>query len=167
MNCSGTGELFLADMASEIQVFYLENDMVSVNGANVLAFSTSIEWDIQRIGTSAAMMTGGLYNVVLRGTGYVAITTRGDPVSLDVAGAPTFADPNAVVLWSSGVQMNIKTDTGGFKSLMRGGHGETFQMAFSGQGHVLVQPAENVAQGGGQAAGGGSQGGLLGGLMKG
>ncbi len=32
MHCEGTGELFLADMASEIQIFYLDNDMISVNG---------------------------------------------------------------------------------------------------------------------------------------
>ena len=28
---------------------YLENDLLSVNGANVLAFSSSIEWDIHRL----------------------------------------------------------------------------------------------------------------------
>ena len=39
MQCSGSGELFVADFASEIQVMYLENDAISVNGANVLAFS--------------------------------------------------------------------------------------------------------------------------------
>ena len=39
MQCSGHGELFVADLASEIQVMYLENDMISVNGENVLAFS--------------------------------------------------------------------------------------------------------------------------------
>ena len=31
------------------------------------------------------------YNVSLRGTGYVAVTTKGDPVVLDVAGAGTLA----------------------------------------------------------------------------
>ncbi|HRW43006.1 MAG TPA: AIM24 family protein, partial [Microthrixaceae bacterium] len=35
MVAEGTGELFVADLASEIQLFYLENDMVSVNGNNV------------------------------------------------------------------------------------------------------------------------------------
>ena len=122
MQCTGTGELFVADMASEIQVFYLENDTISCNGASILAFSGSI----------------------------------------DVSGPPTFADPNAVVLWTSGVQMNIKTDSGGLKSMVRGGTGEMFQMGFSGQGYVMVQPAENVVTTGGQQAGGG---GLLGGIM--
>ena len=103
MECTGQGELFVANLASEIQVFYLENDMVSVNGNNVLAFSSSIEWDIHRLQARGGMMAGGLYNVALRGTGYVAVTTDGEPVALDVSGAPTFADAQAVVLWTSGV----------------------------------------------------------------
>lgn len=165
MQCTGQGELFVADQASEIQVIYLENDAISVNGANVLAFSSSIEWDIHRIQARGAAMTGGLYNVALRGTGYVAITTKGEPVALDVASAPTFGDAQAVVLWTSGVTMDIRVDTGGLKSLVRGGTGETFQMAFGGQGYVLVQPSESVVQGGGQqtSGGGGGLGGLLGG----
>ena len=165
----GTGELFLADAATEIQIFYLDNDMVSVNGANVLAFSASIEWDINRVNAGrASMMAGGMYNVSLRGTGYVAVTTDGEPVALDVSGAPTYADANAVVLWTAGVSMDVRVDTGGLKSMLRGGTGELVQMAFGGQGFVVVQPSEGVMQGGHQAAqqssggGGGIMGGLLG-----
>ncbi len=166
MQCTGQGELFVADLASEIQVMYLENDMISVNGANVLAFSSSIEWDIHRVQARGAMMTGGLYNVSLRGTGYVAVTTKGDPVALDVASAPTFADAQAVVLWTAGVSMDIRVDTGGIKSMIRGGTGELLQMAFGGQGYVLVQPSESVVQGGAQQqqkSSGGGLGALLGG----
>jgi uncharacterized protein (AIM24 family) len=167
MECTGSGELFVADLASEVQVLYLENDAISVNGANVLAFSSSIEWDIHRIQARGAAMTGGLYNVSLRGTGYVAVTTKGDPVALDVATAPTFADAQAVVLWTAGVTMDIRVDTGGLKSLVRGGTGEMLQMAFGGQGYVVVQPSESVPQGGpqqqGSSGGGGGLGGLLGG----
>ena len=165
MQCSGQGELFVADLASEVQVMYLENDAVSVNGNNVLAFSSSIEWDIHRVQARGAAMTGGLYNVALRGTGYVAVTTKGDPVALDVASAPTYADAEAVVLWTSGVSMDIRVDTGGIKSLVRGGSGETFQMAFGGQGYVLVQPSESVQQGATQNRGSGGSG--LGGLLGG
>lgn len=167
MQCTGSGELFVADFASEVQVLYLENDMLSVNGASVLAFSSSIEWDIHRIQARGAAMTGGLYNVSLRGTGYVAVTTKGDPVALDVASAPTFADAQAVVLWTSGVSMDIRVDTGGVKSLVRGGTGELLQMAFGGQGYVVVQPSESVLAGGHQAAGTKSTGGGLGGLLGG
>jgi uncharacterized protein (AIM24 family) len=150
MTATGSGELFLADGARDIKVFYLENDMVSVNGANVLAFSSTIESDVQRVGSGVAgAVTGGLYNTTLRGTGYVAVTTDGEPIAFDVAQAPTFADPNAVVLWTAGVRMDIKSDFNA-KTLIGKTTGETFQMAFSGQGWVMVQPSENVVQGAGQ-----------------
>ncbi len=150
MQCTGQGELFVADRAADIQVMYLDNDAISVNGANVLAYSASIQSDIRRISSHGAAMAGGLYNVLLQGTGYVAVTTRGEPVALDVASAPTFADADAVVLWTSGVTMNIRVDTGGVMSLVRGGSGETVQMAFGGQGYVLVQPSETVVEGSGR-----------------
>ncbi len=166
MECTGSGELFVADSASEVQVMYLENDAISVNGSNVLAFSSSIQWDIHRIQARGAAMTGGLYNVSLRGTGYVAVTTKGDPIALDVASSPTFADAQAVVLWTSGVSMDIRVDTGGIGSMIRGGTGELLQMAFGGQGYVLVQPSESVTEGGHQSSGNKS-GGMLGDFLGG
>ncbi len=151
MDVQGGGEVFLADAASEIQVMYLDNDEIWVNGANILAFSASIAFAIKRIGGAGAM-SGGMYNVVLSGTGYVAITMDGPPVVLDVSGAPTFADPQAVVMWTSGVQMGIKSDVG-LKTLIGKGSGETFQMSFAGTGWVMVQPSEGVARGSGAKSG--------------
>lgn len=164
MEVNGTGELFLAHQGEDVLTLYIENDVISLNGASVLAFSSSISWDIQRVGGGAAgFVAGGLYNVTLSGTGWVALTTDGTPVMLDVSEAPTFADPQAAVMWSSGVQMQLHRDTtGGLKSFARGGTGETFQMAFTGQGFVLIQPSEGVPQG---AEGSGSNegsGGILG-----
>ncbi len=168
MHATGSGELFVADDAKDVQILFLENDSISVNGANILAFNDSIQWDIKRLsgGGAAGMMAGGLYNMQLSGTGYVAITTDGPPVMLNVASAPTFGDAQAVVMWSGGVQMQLKTDTtGGLKSMVRGGTGELYQMAFGGQGFILVQPSEGKPQfgGGGESGGGGLLGQVLGG----
>ena len=167
MHASGTGELFLADDAKDVHILYLEDDQLSVNGANILAFNESISWDIKRLGGGmAGALAGGLFNVTLTGTGFVAVTTDGPPVMLDVASAPTFGDAQAVVMWSGGVQMQLKTDTGGMKSMVRGGSGETFQMAFGGQGFVLVQPSEGRIGGGGAGDSGGG-GGIVGNILGG
>lgn len=166
MTCEGSGELFVADHAAEIQVMYLDNDEVSVNGKSVLAFSSSIDWDIHRVQARGGMMTGGLYNVSLRGTGYVAVTTKGEPVVLDVASAPTHADAQAVVLWTAGVTMDIKVDTGGLGSMIRGGTGELLQMRFTGRGSVMVQPSEGVPTGGAQSGSTASRAGGLGELFS-
>ena len=130
--------------------------------SNVLAFSGSIEWDIHRVQARGGMMAGGMFNVALRGTGYVAVTTKGDPVVFDVASAPTFCDAQAVVLWTAGVNMDIRVDSGGLKSMLRGGTGELVQMAFTGQGYVMVQPSESVVQGAGQTSPSGPGGALKG-----
>lgn len=150
MTINGSGEVFLADMGKEIQVMYLENDSISVNGSSILAHSASIEGDVHRVGGAGAM-AGGMWNVALSGTGYVAVTTDGPPLTLDVS-TPTFADPQAVVMWTGGVTMNIKADVN-LKTFIGKGSGETFQMAFGGTGWVMVQPSEGRATGGGSGTG--------------
>ena len=147
MTVHGAGEVFLADMSKEIQLMYLEGDSVSVNGSSILAFSATIDASIHMVGGAGAM-AGGMWNVGLSGTGYVAVTSDGPPVVLDVAGAPTFADPNAVVMWTSGVRMGIKADVN-LKTLIGKGSGETFQMGFSGEGWVMIQPSEGRGYGAG------------------
>jgi len=161
MKMEGAGEVFLADTAQDIHLIYLENDQVTCNGANVLAFDAGIDWDIQRAGGGASTLAGGLYNMALNGTGWVAIISDGPPVLLNVATAPTFADPQAAITWSSGVSTSIKTDVN-IKNLIGKGSGESIQVAFAGQGWVLVQPSEGrVAAAGGGGGGGGGLGGLL------
>src|SRR5689334_7209182 len=141
MKVTGSGEVFLADTAQDIHLIYLENDMITVNGPNLLAFDSGIDWDIKRVEGASGMMGGGMYNMALHGTGWVAILSDGPPVLLNVAAAPTFADAQAAITWSSGVQTGIRTDFK-MKNLIGRGSGETIQMSFSGQGWVLVQPSE-------------------------
>ena len=164
MKMEGAGEVFLADTAQDIHLIYLENDQVTCNGANVLAFDAGIDWDIQRAGGGASTLAGGLYNMALSGTGWVAIISDGPPVLLNVATAPTFADPQAAITWSSGVSTSIKTDVN-IKNLIGKGSGESIQVAFAGQGWVLVQPSEGrVAP---TTGGGGGGGGGLGKILSG
>jgi uncharacterized protein (AIM24 family) len=166
MKISGTGEVFLADQAQDIHLLKLENDAITVNGANLLAFDAGIDWDIKRVeGAGALMGGGGLFNIELRGTGWVAVISDGPPVLLNTGDAPTYADPQAAITWASSVQTGIKTDVN-LKNFIGRGSGESMQMSFSGAGWVLVQPSEGRVvgappQGGGS---GGSGGGLLGNL---
>jgi uncharacterized protein (AIM24 family) len=141
MKITGTGEVFLADQAQDVHLIYLENDLITVNGENLLAFDAGIDWDIKRVEGASAMMGGGLFNLALQGTGWVAVISDGPPVLLNVASAPTFADAQAAITWSSGVTTGIRTDFK-MKNLIGRGSGESVQMAFTGQGWVLVQPSE-------------------------
>jgi uncharacterized protein (AIM24 family) len=159
MKCTGSGELFLAEQAQEIHVLSLENDQITCNGANLLAFDDGIDWDITRVEGAGGMLTGGMFNVSLKGTGAVALLSDGPPVLLDIGDTPTFADPQAAITWSSGVRTSMKTDIN-VKTLIGRGSGETIQVAFEGTGWVLVQPSEGRVSSG-PLGGGGGGGGLL------
>jgi uncharacterized protein (AIM24 family) len=164
MRMSGTGEVFVADQAQDIHLIYLENDNITVNGPNLLAFDAGIDWDINRLkGGAAGAMAGGLFNMSLSGTGWVAILSDGPPVLLNVAQAPTFADAQAAITWSSGVTVGLKTDFK-MKNLIGRGSGESIQLAFSGQGWALVQPSEGRVT---AATASSSAGGGIGSLLNG
>ena len=161
MKMSGAGEVFLAETAQDIHLLYLENDAITVNGANLLAFDAGIDWDIKKVEGASGFVSGGLYNTALTGTGWVAIVSDGPPVLLNTAEAPTFADPQAAITWASSVKTGIKTDIK-LKNFIGRGSGESVQMSFAGPGWVLVQPSEGrVATG---TPSGGGAGGLLGNL---
>ena len=142
MKVQGSGEVFLADDAQEVHLLKLSGEELTCNGKNILAFDAGIDWDVTRIkGGMSGALAGGLFNIKLQGTGWVAITTDGPPLMLDVAEAPTFADAQAAVCWSGGVTSQLKTDVN-FKTLTGRASGETVQLAFGGQGWLLVQPSE-------------------------
>jgi uncharacterized protein (AIM24 family) len=162
MKVSGAGEVFLADSAQDIHLVYLEGEKITVNGPNLLAFDADIDWSIERVQGASGAMGGGLYNTALKGTGWVAILSDGPPVLLNVASAPTFADAQAAITWSQGVTTSMKTDFK-MKNLIGRGSGETLQMAFQGEGWVLVQPSEGRVSASPASGSGGGLGNLLGG----
>ncbi|MGB7362525.1 MAG: AIM24 family protein [Rhodococcus sp. (in: high G+C Gram-positive bacteria)] len=170
MKVSGRGDLFLANAAQDVHIIDLDgSDGLTINGANVLAFDTSVSYTIGRVHGAAAGGNAGLFNCIFTGQGRIAITTDGQPVVLNVD-QPTFADPQAAVAWSSSLQTSVKrNDQLNFGTLIGRSTGERFTLQFSGQGFVVVQPSEEPpggfigGTGGGQQAGvGGALGGLLG-----
>ena len=167
MKMEGSGEVFLADHAQEIHLIKLDNDKVTVNGQNLLAFDAGIDWDIKKVEGYSGIMAGGLFNTELSGTGTVAVLSDGPPMLFELDGStPTFADPQAAITWSSGVSTSIKSDVN-FKTLTGRGSGETVQMGFSGSGWLLVQPSEGVIASVAAQSGGGSGGGMLGNILGG
>lgn len=142
MRVSGQGDVFLANTAADVHLLNLNNAGLSISGKNVLGFSAGLDWNIERV-KGGSIATGGLFNTTLRGTGWAAITTEGPPVVLNAGQAPTFADTQAIVAWSAELQTQL---TSSFKAsaLIGRGSGEAFQVAFHGQGFVIVQPSEGI-----------------------
>ncbi|MBM9503543.1 AIM24 family protein [Actinacidiphila acididurans] len=142
MKCSGDGLLYLADYGADVVCLNLNNESVSVNGTNLLAFDAHLTWGVERVKGLAKFAGQGLFNVGVSGQGWVAVTSRGTPIVVDCGADETYVDPDALVAWSSGLKMKAKRS---FKasSLIGRGSGEAFQIGFSGQGFVVVQPSED------------------------
>ncbi|GAA2065799.1 hypothetical protein GCM10009722_29710 [Williamsia deligens] len=170
MKVVGRGDLFLANASSDVHLIDLDgSDGLTINGANVLAFESTLSYQIGRVQGAAMASNAGLFNCVFTGRGRIAITTDGTPVVLNVD-QPTYADPQAAVAWSSSLRTGVKqNDSFNLGTLIGRSTGERFTLSFSGQGFVIVQPSELPPGGmiGGTGAGeqsgvGGALGGLLG-----
>lgn len=140
MRVSGEGDVFFAHEQAHIHLVQLTGDAITVNGANLLAFAAELQYDLKRM-QGAGMLSGGMWNTTVSGTGQVAVITKGTPVLLDCSAQPTYTDMNATVAWSSTLQPTVKSSVSA-GALIGRGSGEAFQYAFHGAGWVLVQPAE-------------------------
>ncbi|MTE20907.1 AIM24 family protein [Streptomyces sp. TRM43335] len=146
MKCSGDGVLYLADYGADVVCLNLADEALSVNGTNLLAFDAHLQWGVERVKGLAKFAGQGLFNVGISGTGWVALTSRGTPVVVDCGRGEdeTYVDPDALVAWSSGLKVKNKR-TMKASALIGRGSGEAYQIAFSGQGFVVVQPSEDSA----------------------
>ncbi|OGN52036.1 MAG: hypothetical protein A2352_13670 [Caulobacterales bacterium RIFOXYB1_FULL_67_16] len=145
MRMEGQGRVYLADAGKKITLLRLDNETIFVNGNDVLALESSVDNQITMMKRVAGMVSGGLFNVRLSGSGVVAVTSHYEPLILKVSAAtgPVFTDPNATVVWSGSLSPEIATDIS-FKTLMGRGSGESIQLKFAGEGWIVVQPYEET-----------------------
>lgn len=140
MRCRGKGDLFLARNAWELHAVDLEGDSLTVNGVSVLAFDPGLTWDIRPV-EGATVLSGDVFNMVFSGTGRMVLAAFGTPVVLDASGGPAYADLQSAIAWSSSLQTRLVRSAGA-GALIGRGSGEAFQLAFSGEGLVVVQASE-------------------------
>lgn len=140
MEIKGEGEVFFSDYGAEIQIIQLEDESLTINTPNLLAFEEGLEWDINIVKPGMQMLAAGFSNVTVKGSGMVAISSFGTPFVLNVD-VPTYVDTQAALAWSTSLTTDIKSS---FKAgaLIGRGSGEAFQMKFTGDGFVVVQPSE-------------------------
>lgn len=142
MKASGQGRLYLADSGKTVRILRLENQAVFVNGNDLLAFEPTITWDVRMMKKLAAVASGGLFNILMQGSGLLAVTSHFEPLTLLVKpGQPVRTDPNATILWSGNLTPEFRTDMS-LKTFFGRGSGESFQMEFNGDGFVVIQPYE-------------------------
>src|SRR5262245_23581145 len=59
MKVTGKGEVFFSDFGAEIQIIRLENDSLTINTPNLLAFESSLRWDIKLVKPGMQMLAAG------------------------------------------------------------------------------------------------------------
>lgn len=144
MKATGRGNLLLADGGKKITIFDLQDDAITVNGSNLLAFEPSLYWDVIMMQRLAGMVAGGIFNIHLQGTGKAAVSTHFDPLTLRVTeNKPVFTDPSATVAWSGHLEPDIHTDIS-FRTFLGRGSGESIQLKFTGEGFVIIHPYEKT-----------------------
>jgi uncharacterized protein (AIM24 family) len=139
MQIEGDGHAYLAEDEKKVQLIELDAaDSLTVNGEDVLAFDSSVSYDISSMDSLAGVFAGGFTNVSLQGPGHVAITTHADPIVLE---PPVSTDPSATVAWS-GTTPSVEVNKN-LSDMVGQEAGERFQMDFDdGSGFVVVQPNE-------------------------
>jgi uncharacterized protein (AIM24 family) len=141
----GRGTLFVGHHGLHAQIVELEGDSLVVAWDNLLAFESSLTFDMALGEPAMAVAAGALIVVKLSGHGAIAIGTHGEPVTLMVRRDDSVTtDPRAVVAWSGGVSASLQTDVTWRTAVGHGG-GQPIQVRFEGEGHVMVQSSRKTA----------------------
>ncbi|MEO0414697.1 MAG: AIM24 family protein [Verrucomicrobiota bacterium] len=140
----GRGQVYLADMGKKIIILSLAGEDIIVNGNDLLAFEPAVKYEIKMMKKLGAMLSGGLFNIRLSGTGMIAFTSHYEPMTLRVEpDSPVYTDPSSTIAWSGNLEPNFKKDVS-LKTFVGRGSGDSIQMEFKGTGFVVVQPYEEV-----------------------
>jgi uncharacterized protein (AIM24 family) len=145
MKVSGAGTVYFANQAQDLFILELKGDSFTIDKDNLLAFSPGLRWDVVRVDTGGQSVGGmDAFNIELTGNGHFVCCSQGAPLVMNVD--PTnyyFADADAVLGWSSSLAVSMQAAvTSSSVTSMRANTGEGWQMNFSGEGQVIVQPAE-------------------------
>ena len=142
MAVEGSGHVYFADDGKKVQVVELDaGESITVNGEDVLAFESSLSYEINTIDSLAGALAGGFSNVYLEGPGHAALTTHGDPIVVE---PPVATDPGATVAWG-GTSPEVEGNRS-LSDMVGQESGERYQMHFAGSsGFVVVQPREEHA----------------------
>ena len=133
----------------------LADDRITVASANLLAFEAGIDWNIRKVEGASGVLAGGLFNLELTGSGSVALLSHGPPLMIELDGTTHLRRPaGGDHLVERRASTSIKTDVG-LKTLIGRTSGESLQMAFEGEGWLLIQPSEGAVGRVAQASGGG------------
>jgi uncharacterized protein (AIM24 family) len=150
MRAAGRGTVLYGRFGLHVTIVPLHGETLYIESESVLCFDSRLRTGTYFQGNSGGVggivrgaATGqGLWTTTIEGSGEVAILSEGETVALEVSSERTvFVDPNAYIGHKGNVQSHVHTDVS-WKTMVGQGSGESFQLKFTGQGTVYVQPSE-------------------------
>jgi uncharacterized protein (AIM24 family) len=142
MDVSGKGVVYIANMAMEINLVQLAGEKIWVEASNLVALEAKLKTDQKFNGLRGATTGQGLFTTTVEGQGTVALLSDGPAIGLEVTPGTTLCvDPQAYVAHKGQLQQDFVTDVT-WRTAVGQSSGESFQLRFSGQGTVYIQPAE-------------------------
>jgi uncharacterized protein (AIM24 family) len=146
VRAAGRGRLYCAHRGAHVHVLELHGETVVVSAQDLLAFESSLTFNMSLLGHGLGIAAGGLIVTALTGDGALAVATHGETLRLDVTpDNPLNTDPHATVAWSGGLTPRLKTDLS-WRSLIGHGGQQPVQMRFEGTGFVIVQPYKDSSR---------------------
>ncbi|WP_431680350.1 AIM24 family protein [Kitasatospora sp. KL5] len=144
MRCSGTGTVYLANLAQHLHVLKLDQERLVVTNSYVLALDTTLDWHTVAIENGDRIAGVGSRCLEFSGSGSLVLMTSGRPLVLPVEpGSYVYGDADAVVGWSSGLDVQLQAQSSNTEAWRRRGTAtEGWELAFTGRGYVVVQPSE-------------------------
>lgn len=146
MRCSGQGTVYLANLAQHIHLMDVDRSGITVDSQYVLALDSGLHYDVIAVDSQFGLSGTGAYNLQIQGQGKIALMTSGQPLLMRVTPDKyCYADADAVVAWSTDLRVQMQSQTTNSSVFRRRGNtGEGWELAFVGQGYVLVQPSEQM-----------------------
>ncbi|WP_406193678.1 AIM24 family protein [Kitasatospora sp. NBC_01560] len=144
MRCAGTGTVYLANLAQHLHILELRRDRLTITSNYVLALDTTIDWQAVGIEGGERITGVGRNSLELSGSGTLVVMTSGRPLVMPVrAGEYVYADADAVVGWSSALEVQLQAQSANTEAWRRRGTAtEGWELSFTGDGFVIVQPSE-------------------------
>jgi uncharacterized protein (AIM24 family) len=142
MDCAGSGVVYLAHNAAEIELIPLGGQTLRVESSSLLALDPSLKTDVAFAGLRGASSGQGMFTTTVTGDGTVAVLSDGPAVALTVSPSyPLVVDPDVFIASLGQVTSGFVTDIS-WRSVVGEGSGEPFSIRFTGNGVVYIQPAE-------------------------
>ncbi len=142
MTSSGTGTVYYAHEAREINVIPLTNEKVFLESSTLIAFDSSLKTNTAFAGLRGAASGQGLFTTTVEGVGNVAIFANGGMLAFEVTPqAPLCVDPDAFLGYKGSVTQEFVFDVN-WLTMVGQTSGESYQLRFSGQGIVYIQGSE-------------------------